>query len=224
MTAADVLRALARRWYVVVLGVGLTVWGIAGSWPERPVYSARASVVFLWPGSLPLARTNDGGVGPLVNFTAMVRRALPSDDSQALASTSFGGTLAGAGVRSGYTVELPNAGGQWAKSYDEPRLDVEGVGASEQEAVAHVRSVMTSVNATASSLQTRLAVLPGHQITLSWTDPIEVTVLSSTAATRARGAAALGGAGTMVTVMVSVAVDRLRPRRALRASHLETAA
>ncbi|ASN51485.1 hypothetical protein CGQ25_04855 [Sinomonas sp. R1AF57] len=89
---------------------------------------------------------------------------------------------------------------------------VVGIGSTQQEAVAYVRSVMARVDETASTLQARQEVLPADRIMTSWTGPIEVTTQSSTPATRARGGVVLGAAGAMATALCAIALDKARRR------------
>lgn len=216
MTVADVVRTLVRRWYA--LAVGLCVTAVVGVFmgPGQHLYTARTSVVFLWPGSVSLSRTEDGGLGALVNFAAMVRWGVAEDDGQALASASFGGTLAGAGVRNGYTVLLPNSGGQWSQTYDQPKLAVEAVAASPELARSEVRTLLQQINSFASLLQARQNVPLVSRVTTS-TASIEIDDTGVTASTRTRGVLGLAALGLLLSTIGAVSLDRLlghaSPRR-----------
>lgn len=206
MTAWDVAAALIRRWYLVLTGFALTagsVWYVA---PGQHLYSARTSVVFLWPGSVPVSQTDDGGLAALVNFAAMVRLGLEMDQERASDSVSFGGSLAGAGVSDGYTVILPNAGGQWSRMYNQPRLVIEAVDADPAVAGRQAEALVAEVRRVADDLQNRIAMQP-ESVIASAPAPVEVLDVGASPGTRLRALIALGALGAASTVAMTVAVD-----------------
>lgn len=217
MSAADVLLCIARRWYVLVLGVLLTWAGCTAAAPGQHVYSARASVVFLWPGSGPVSPTDDTAVPALVNFAALVRLAMPAVTGGSSDGGAFGGSLVGAEVRQGYTVVLPNSGGQWSQSYSQPVLAIEAVDATPESAERQLTSIMRQIDRTTSELQTRLNVpVPERVTTTAGSANIDVVDGGVNPGTRLRGVAALVGLGSFLTIVAAVVADRVvtRPRKA----------
>lgn len=205
MTPAEFFAALSRRWYAVVAMLIAVAASCMFLWPGQHVYSARGSVTFLWPGSISLSKTDDGGLAALVNFAAMVRLAI--DDGQAQESTSFGGSLVGAGVRNGFTVVLPNSGGQWSAEYNQPRLQVESVAATPDVAAAKASSLIQEITAAASELQARLSIPPDAFISTS-VSSVEVVDGGASLSTRMRGEASLVSIGVFLTGVVIIILDR----------------
>ena len=217
MTAVDALGVFLRRWYVMVMVlVTATAVGVQ-LYPGQHTYSARTTVVFIWPGSLPLYPTDDGGVGALVNFAALVRQGLSTEERETVDVVTFGGTLAGAGVTEGSSVVLPNSGGQWSKRYDQPALQLETVNATPEAAVEDLRSLLAHIDVTAASLQERLGVPPQSRVTTSSaTATVEVFDGGATGATRARGLLGVGVLGLITAAVATVGADRLLRAAAAR--------
>jgi hypothetical protein len=225
VSAADVLHILVRRWYVVLLGLLMTCAGCVVAAPGQHVYSARASVVFLWPGSGPVSRTDDTAVPALVNFAAMVRLALPALSEGASDGGAFGGSLVGAEVRQGYIIVLPNSGGQWSQSYNEPMLAIEAVDVDPQGAENRLTSIMRQIDETAAELQSRLDVPSSERVTTTaGTANIDLVDGGVNAGTRVRGVSALGALGAFSTVVAAVAADRALQRRRSRPRRHDTTA
>lgn len=173
------------------------------------MYSARASVVFLAPGKVLIAQTDDTVAPYLVNFAAMVRLALPPEDQGTIDKASFGGSLVGAGVVRGYTVILPNAGGQWSSYYKDPILSVEAVDTNPQNAEAQARALIDQIDAASSELQVRLGIASDARVTTSAASTeVEVLDGGATSSTRLRGTVALLGLGVFVSAFTAVKIDR----------------
>lgn len=224
MTAADILFAVGRRWYVLLLGLLLTFAGCVVMSPGQHVYSARASVVFLWPGSVTVSPTDDTGIPALVNFAAMVRLALPAANSGESDGGSFGGSLVGAGVRKGYSVILPNSGGQWSQSYNQPLLAIEVVDSTPQAAENQLKSIMRQIDQATSDLQARLNIPATSRVTTSaGYANIDVVDGGVNSGTRMRGLLALGSLGVFLSIVGIVVADQVinRLRRRLPATRSE---
>lgn len=214
VSAADAFRSLVRRWYIALLGLLVTFAGCVVLAPGQHVYSARANVVFLWPGSVPVSPTDDTGIPALVNFAAMVRLALPAAQSGSDDGASFGGSLVGAGVRKGYAIALPNSGGQWSQSYSEPMLAIEAVDATPQDAENELKSIMRQIEQTTDDLQARLNVPSTARVTTSAPYAnIDIVDGGVNAGTRDRGLLALGSLGGLLSLVAAVVVDTAMVRR-----------
>ncbi|NUP74103.1 MAG: hypothetical protein HOQ07_05565 [Sinomonas sp.] len=213
MTAADVLVALWRRWYIAFVGMVLTAAACISLSPGQHVYSARSTVVFLPPGSAAVSQTDDFLRPYLVNFAAMVRLALPDDPGGGNDRASFGGSLVGAGVKSGYAVVLPNSGGQWSQYYNQPVLTVESVDATPQAAENQTRSLMRQIDQAAADLQAKLNIPAALRVTTSaQSAAVEIVDGGATPSTRLRGLLSVVALGTFCTTVGTVTVDRLLRR------------
>jgi hypothetical protein len=147
----------ARRWaaLVVVLGLLITL-AIAYRVARKPgVYWAQIDVVFLPPASSynpnTLVSTSDG----VISLAGVVGKMV---DAHPVAARVVSPTvmLAHQGIRHGWSVTLPNDGGQWADNFDKPLLDVQAVGSTPAEVTGTVNRLVSRINLTLSGLQAKV--------------------------------------------------------------------
>ncbi len=145
---------LARRWaaLVVVLGLLLTVT-ISYQIVRKPgVYWAQANVIFLPPATGLYPNTLADNSGGVITLAGVVGKMV---DPDALAARVVSPTvrLANQGIRHGWSVTLPNDGGQWAYNFDKALLDVQAVGSTAAEVSGTVNRLISQINLTLSGLQ-----------------------------------------------------------------------
>lgn len=189
-------RALLRvaRSPLVALAL-LAVMAAAGwnAWkqPSATVVGEVQVVLLPPPAVLPnaLAETTSS----LISLAGVVGRGVEGFDGPQTVDTSV--TLASQGVRAGYSVRQPNLGGQWESSFQDPVVDVQAVGPTQEVAatqlalgLAHVGSVLTQIQ-DRESVPADLRV----RVRLSPADPVYVVQKGS----RTRGVAATLLAGVV---------------------------
>ncbi|WP_224164406.1 hypothetical protein [Arthrobacter sp. StoSoilA2] len=178
-----------------------------------PVYWTQADVTFVAPDREPAYWIPGGNYGPLVDFAAMVeRRVNSSSPTNGLVLSR--GTLYGAGVRDGYSVTLPNSGGQWAKSFSRPVLTVQVVDSSADRVNESLARVINRINTVTLELQRELGVRSNLITTVTSPSSPEIIFGGGTQSNRIKGAVVwvvLAGALSTVT---AVLIDRTNwPRR-----------
>lgn len=205
VTATRLFARAGRRW-PWLLGVLLTLVSATGvSSHVEAVYWTHVDVVFLPPNS-PLGQGNvlEGDSASLVHFAALVEREI--NGSRALPRLSSAeATLYGAGVRRGYSVTLPNLGGQWQTNFNRPALSIEVVDSSEARVRAVLAQVVGRVQGLARGLQERSGVSAGARI---WAQQFPETISVSYVTgnhKRATGASILLGSGLVLSAAVIVA-------------------
>lgn len=213
MTVHDLLGCLIRRWYVVLVGIVLTVGGVMWIRAVPGVWFGQVNVVFLVPSEgryNPLSVTTQS----LVSTAGAVARSVAGPDARYQA-TADGVTLLDEGVTHGHTVRLPNAGGQWDYRFDDPILDVQAVGATPEEAEAQMAEALAQVDQALSRLEDRAGVPETDRI-LTRLNPVE-PVFRYDDGSRMRALGAAGLIGALLTCIAAVGVDTLaRARRAAR--------
>jgi hypothetical protein len=203
-------RALAVLVLVGTLAVAWHIYRLPGS------YSSEVKVVFLAPKSTvnpnALAISSDS----IVTTAGAVARIVDPDVEPAVSESV---TLAGEGIRHGYSVRLPNSGGQWATNFDKPQLDVQAVGSSAAEVNATMARVLDRIRRTLDRLQTEQHVAQHNMITLSQSPPTVPMYYDHGSRLRAVGATMLLGAGLALGVfwLTPAALGRFA-RRARTAS------
>jgi hypothetical protein len=117
----------------------------------KGVYYTRAQVRFIAPTNS--ANPNTLQIAP--SSTVMVAGAVGQmvDDEQRPRTASPDVAITGTGIRDGWSVTLPNTGGQWANNYASPYLDVQVAGPSASEVATTMQSLVTQINKDLSALQ-----------------------------------------------------------------------
>ena len=127
MTIFSLLATLLRRWYVVVAVLVLTGLIMVHIEQKPSLYWSQVDVVFLipkssrYPNSIAVSSSSVVAMAGVVAADVNQGKALPR-------TASAGASLAGQGIRDGWSVRLPDTGGQWAQDFSRPVLDVQVVG------------------------------------------------------------------------------------------------
>lgn len=142
MTVRQVVDALMRRWYVVAVALLIAVAGNYFLQRGQGIYTTETVVSFLLPNQTALSPNNGLGDANLIAFAGLVARKVNNGQTPAIYSI-YDAPLYGAGVRKGVAVSIPNAGNQFATSYQRAEVVLQIVGPSERR-VALVQSELLS--------------------------------------------------------------------------------
>lgn len=217
MTTNDLCGILRRRWYVVVLGLALLAGSVHVVASRAGVYWTQVDVVLLAPKSERYPNVIEQTSSGVIAMAGLVEREI-NRGVHAPATASASVTLAGEGVRRGYSITMPNGGGQWADDFDRPVLDVQVVGESESEVRRRIAELTDLVAHTLAARQAADGVPQVNRITAS-SSPASPVVLRLEGSHKKAIVATLllGGA---LTCVGAVAVDRLLSSRARRRRHV----
>lgn len=214
MATYDVLRALVRRWYVLAPCLALT---LVGAWliHERPgVYMVDTTVYFVAPADARTSGLADTSAG-LISLAGGVERTVNAG-SDAPEPVSPEVSIADTGVRSGYRVSLPNAGGQFVVDFDRPALQVQAVGEEPGEAARLFRQAEDLVLTTLDQIQAADGINQDGRVTARLVpdkpDPVYL------GGSPARALVVAGVLGAALSVAVTLIVDHLLTRRSRRRS------
>lgn len=211
MIVLDLWRASTRLWYVVLLGLlatGITAQHVV----DRPVvYYSTVDVFFLAPTSTinPNSLTTRSGdltqtagvVETLVNGTEQ-RRKLASPDA----------SLIGRGVVDGYSVTLPDYGGQWAPHFRRPVLQVEVAGPTHEDVRATQRELLQRIEDVLAGVQAANGADPVNWITAE--PSVQEPAIRAMGGDRTRALAMVTVVGAFVTLGAVAGLDARRHRRA----------
>lgn len=154
MTAADVLGAVKRRWYVVVLallsGASLTVMFYIGS----GVYTTQTVVQFihLEPSQGAISPNSDIENGNFIAFAGAVASEV-NNGRPVLNYAWETAPLYGAGMRDGVRVSIPDSGGQWMQSFNRAEIVIQIVGRTRESVEARQQELLTKVEESSRTLQ-----------------------------------------------------------------------
>ena len=210
MTSADLVAVLLRRWYVVLAGFALTAAAVYAFASSPGVYSTQADVLFLAPKSAKFPNPIESSSESLIATAGLVARIANSGSADPPTASS-GVPLTGEGIRKGYSIRLPNSGGQWANNFDRPVLVVQVAGPSEE----WVRS----------TLATQIGVIDRSLFTLQKSEGVakENFIITSSAPRQAkveylkgdpkRAIAAMMLLSSVLTALAAIGFDRIAPQR-----------
>lgn len=213
MTARDVIRMLGRRWLVVLVGLVCTALAMTWATGRVGVYATQIDVVFLVPSEPGKSNVLVDDVDPLITFARIIEievnagRVVPRFSSPSA-------TLYGAGVRDGYSVTMPNSGGQWTNYFQRPVLSVEVVGASEAEVRTNLGKAVATIDAAVSGRQRAAGLDPS--IWIQTKNSPSTSVVTYIPGSPRRAALAIGLLGIALTGLSANVVDRLDARRGRR--------
>jgi hypothetical protein len=215
MTSATLLRLMARRWWVILIGLSLTAGAFVGLHHDGGAYATDATVIFVAPGDRGVGEVSDGYLGSLVDFAAVIEREFHDGrQSDRLAENA---SLYGAGVTQGYRVLLVNSGSQWETSFAKPALAISVVGPSARWVVSTLHAVTTRIVTLAAAQQSNAGADAEHTITTETVPAVApVRYLASSRGTQARAMIALTVVGLGLSVATAVATDRGLARARLR--------
>lgn len=201
MTLWDFLGLMVRRWPIVlVAALGTGLLGYLTTTNEG-VYFSRTQVVFLAPSSRLFPNSLRTTSEDLIITAGIVAKEV-TGPGKVLKLASPDATLVGLGVRDGWSIRLPDTGGQWAPNFAQQELYVEVVGPTAAEVEAKRTDLVQQIADHLDQLQRDAGVDPVNDITI--TVAPEDTVLYHVGGSKIRALAmtAILGAGTTTAVLV----------------------
>ena len=209
MTIWDITRVLLRYWAVVLLGAictaGAGLMAISGD----GVYFTRTELAFLAPTSTPnpnALRTQSEDVIDTAGVVA--KRVMGPGNVTKFASPDV--TLVGLGIRDGWSINLPDTGGQWATNFATQKLILDVVGPTKEVVAGRQDELVRQVQRELLKLQEDAGVAPVNRITVL--PAPESTVIYHVRGNRPRALAMTAFLGMGVTITIVLAAERRRRR------------
>jgi hypothetical protein len=151
-------------------------------------------------------------VAALVPFAALVEKRV-NDDSASVNLVLSRGTLYGAGVKHGYSVTLPNTGGQWTKSFSRPVLAVQVVDSSAERVNEVLSAVIERIKEESAALQQEQDVHGALITTVTTPSSPEIIFGGGTQTDRVKGASAWLALSGAAAIAFAATVERQIARR-----------
>ena len=209
MTLWDLIRAALRRWPVLLAGAVATLGLVYTTTLDDGVYWSRTQVVFLAPASKAYPNALRTTSEDLIITAGVVAKAVAGPD-KVTKYASPDATLVGEGTRDGWSIRLPDTGGQWAPNFAEQVLYVEVVAATAEEVEARQDEIVAQIADELDRLQRDAGVVPVNAITVTVAPESLVVHQVGGSTVRAAGMAGLLGASA---TFVLIAVLETRARR-----------
>jgi len=123
----------------------------------------------------PLSKVNPNGLeitpSSLIATAGVVSKMVDHSDSSTRV-VSEGVDLVGEGIKHGYSVTVPNSGGQWANNFTQAVVDVQVVGSSEAEVRSTLKTLQARINAALATIQQTAKVHKEYLVSTEPTPPI----------------------------------------------------
>ena len=214
LTIVDLVQILARRW-ALLLGL-LLVTGLSAVHLSSAhiVYWSETDVRFVAPGpqnSNSLLTTTDSVIA-----TAGLIATEYNDSNPGPRLSSDDVSIVDAGILDGVLVRLPNAGGQWATNFNEPRLDVQASGSDPEEVRARAVAAVASIERLLRQHQQDAHVVKTELI-VPHASPA-VPIVAEAVGSRVRALVVTAVVGSALSIGLVLYLDQLMLRRSLAKS------
>lgn len=139
-----VLRAMARRWYLVLAVFAIAAGALVYFAMDGGTYSTKTIVTFRLAESATLATDNGTDSESVVAFAgavaAQINRGRPTPRYSSTDAPFYG-----AGVREGVLVGLRDEGSQWAPSFDSALIEIQIVGRTSRWVEDQQAAILTEI-------------------------------------------------------------------------------
>lgn len=207
-----------RRYALLICLIGVLVTGAIGyRVVHKPgVYLAQVNVLFLPPQSGMQPNSLLSNSQSLISVAGAVGKMVDADPfASHIVSPTV--TLADEGVRNGYSVSLPNDGGQFANNFDRALLNVQAVGPTASGTLETAQRLVKEINDKLATWQEDSQIPATNRIQTSL-NPAQIQEFHLTGS-RARAGAAAAVLGLGLTALAAVLLPpRLVRWRARRTS------
>jgi hypothetical protein len=165
MTFWDLTRVLVRNWALVLVGAFLTAGAGVVAIGDDGVYFSRTQLVFLAPTSSLYPNALRTQSEDVIDTAGIVAKKVSGPD-QVTKFASMDVTLVAIGVRDGWSLRLPDTGGQWATNFSSQTLLLDVVGPSRDNVAQRQTEVIGRVEDSLKQLQRDAGVNPINDITV----------------------------------------------------------
>ncbi|MFB7891623.1 hypothetical protein ACFC1I_05445 [Microbacterium sp. NPDC056044] len=209
MTFWELLAALLRRWPILLVGALCTALAGYAVVSDKGVYFTRTELVFLAPTSsaYPNAlRTQSEDIIDLAGVVA--KRLIGPGEVTKFASPDV--MLAGLGVRDGWSLGLPDTGGQWGSNFATQELVLDIVAPTRERVEERQEELVGQIMAELHELQRERGVDPINEVTAIVAP--QTTIIHHIGGSRPRALAMTSVLGAGVTIGVVILLEHRRRR------------
>ncbi|WP_211368159.1 hypothetical protein [Microbacterium rhizomatis] len=210
MTIRDLVRALVRRWPILLIGALVTGAVAFLAVSDRGVYWSRTEVAFLAPSSARYPNSLQTTSGDLIITAGIVAKRIEGPAAvPKFADSSV--NLIGEGVRDGWSMRLPDTGGQWATNFASQTIILEVVGPTRESVETRQDELIAEIATQLDALQREQGVDPVNDI-ISTVTPASA-VVNHVIGSRIRAVAMTGVLGMGAVLALVVFLEHRARRR-----------
>ncbi len=208
MTLWQFFSACLRRWPIVLVGVLCTGLAVFAGMSDKGVYYTRTQIVFLAPSSTLYPNTLATQSEDIIDTAgAVAKRVTGPVPVTKYASADV--TLVGIGIRDGWSLVVPDTGGQWGTNFESQILNLEIVAPDRATVLERQTTLLARIQDQLSSLQRERHVDPINDITMTTAPRSTVIYHVGGSKPRMLGMIAVLGLGvTSAAVVVAERVGR----------------
>lgn len=212
MTLSDLVRAMLRRWPILLLGIVVTSTAAYFAINDRGVYTSRVEILLLAPTSTANPNALKTQSEDIIDTAGvLVKRVVGAGKVTKFNSPDV--SLVGLGVRDGWSLRQPDSGGQWGTNFSTQTMILEVVGLDVATVQERQNELISRIRAELQSMQLEQGVDSINYITMNLAPATPITYHVGGSKYRALGMCGLLGAGTTVGI---VALLDHRARRRLQ--------
>ncbi|WP_200826346.1 hypothetical protein [Microbacterium timonense] len=201
MTFWELLAALIRRWPILLVGALCTAAAGYAVIREDGVYFTRTEIVFLAPTSSMYPNALRTQSEDIIDLAGVVAKRLigPGEVTKYAAPDVM---LAGLGVRDGWSLGLPDTGGQWASNFASQELVLDIVAPTRERVEERQEDLVAQIMSELHELQSERGVDPVNEITAMVAPQTTIIHHIGGSRPRALGMTAVLGAGATIAVVI----------------------
>jgi hypothetical protein len=194
VTIEHLVGSMLRRWPIMIMGLLLTLAVCVVTWRASGVYWASTKVYFLVPASAnqpnQIAPDNSAAIGFAGLIQTEINGGIPPREA-----TSPDVTLVDEGIYDGWSVLLPDTGGQWATNFEESSLIVQASGPSAEVVKSRMNSLIDQITRLVAAREDAANVALAFRVDFTMSPPVVAVQYSNGHRSRAVAIIVLLGVG-----------------------------
>jgi hypothetical protein len=144
VTVESLFSSVRKRWPVLLVGFLLTLVACVVTWRAPGVYWSSTKVYFLVPVTVQQPNQLAPDNSSAIPLAGLIQTEINEGNSPRQA-TSPDVTLVDEGITDGWSVILPDTGGQWAHNFPEPSLIVQASGPTAEVVQSRMSSLIDKI-------------------------------------------------------------------------------
>lgn len=202
MTLADLIRALWRRWYIVLAAAVISVGLAYLATRTEPMYHSRTEVVFLAPASARYPNELVTSSESLILTAGIVAERINGAGERLDFGSAAANPIGSPGIEEATWIKLLDTGNQWVSAFEQQVLVVDAVGTTPERAEERIQAAYTLIQEELTALESEHGVDPINGIGLRMSPEAPQIVEVDGSGARAAGMTLfLGLLGTIAIVV-----------------------
>lgn len=202
MTLTDLMRALWRRWYIVLIAAVITLGLAYLSTRTEPMYHARTEVIFLAPASARYPNELVTSSESLILTAGIVAERINGAGEQLKFGSAAASPIGSPDIKETTWIKLLDTGNQWVSAFEQQALVIDAVASTPERVQERVQDAATLIREKLTDLESEHGVAPINGIGLRMSpEAPQVFKVDGSSARAAGMTVVLGILGTIAIVV-----------------------